>query len=470
MSVSAFTAFSARASPVALEIGLLASDVLSTLPSPTMLFVIPPTVPVKVGPSRLAFKLKEASVSTFTAFNAKASPVALEIGLLASDVLSTLPSPTISFEIPLTVPVKVGFALGAFSAIELVIVVEKSASLPKAVANSFNVFNASGALLTKSLTVVLTKAVVAIFLELSLDIGVVSNVGVPVNVAFVNMVALLSLVTFSIFKSDFTWFRVLPSIPEAVKRAYESLLPNPSIFTVFVSLIPNVRLSCLPLNKVFTSLVLAFKLKEASVSAFTAFNARASLVALDIGLLASEVLSTLPSPISVFTSDTVRPYIPELPKRAYEVFSAVPSIVTVFVSLIPNVRLSCLPLNKVFTSLVLAFKLKEASVSAFTAFNARASLVALDIGLLASEVLSTLPSPISVFTSDTVRPSIPILVKRAYEVFSPEPSICTLLVSLIPNVRLSCLESICAWISLVTSFKYPIFVLFIFVDATWTAP
>ena len=63
--------------------------------------VMPLTVPVKVGLATGAFKLR-------------ASCVAIETGLLASAVLSTLPSPTMDFMMPLTVPVKVGLANGAF--------------------------------------------------------------------------------------------------------------------------------------------------------------------------------------------------------------------------------------------------------------------------------------------------------------------------------------------------------------------
>ena len=53
--------FKSKALCVAVEIGLFASDVLSTLPRPTILFVIPPTVPVNVGEARVAFRFNEAS-------------------------------------------------------------------------------------------------------------------------------------------------------------------------------------------------------------------------------------------------------------------------------------------------------------------------------------------------------------------------------------------------------------------------
>ena len=58
------------------------------------------TVPVNVGDASGAFK-------------ANAACCAVETGLPKSDVLSTLPSPTIAAVIPLTVPVNVGDASGA---------------------------------------------------------------------------------------------------------------------------------------------------------------------------------------------------------------------------------------------------------------------------------------------------------------------------------------------------------------------
>jgi len=60
------------------------------------------------------------------------------------------------------VPVKDGDALGAFNPIELVTVVENAASLPSAVANSFNVSNVPGALATSALISDRTYCVVAI--------------------------------------------------------------------------------------------------------------------------------------------------------------------------------------------------------------------------------------------------------------------------------------------------------------------
>ena len=66
-----------------------------TLPRLTIVAVIPETVPVKVGPAKLAFK-------------SNAVCCAVETGLLASLVFVTLPRLTIVAVTPETVPVKVG--------------------------------------------------------------------------------------------------------------------------------------------------------------------------------------------------------------------------------------------------------------------------------------------------------------------------------------------------------------------------
>ena len=58
-------------------------------------------VPVKVGLVKLAFKFSAVCV-------------AVDTGLLASLVLSTLLKPTMLLVIPLIFPVKVGFAIGAY--------------------------------------------------------------------------------------------------------------------------------------------------------------------------------------------------------------------------------------------------------------------------------------------------------------------------------------------------------------------
>ena len=108
--------FKSSADWVAVEIGLFASEVLSTLPKPTILCVMPPTVPVNVGEAKFAFRFNDASTLPMLAFKSRAFCVAVEIGLFASDVLSALANPTILFVMPPTVPVKVGLLIGAFNA------------------------------------------------------------------------------------------------------------------------------------------------------------------------------------------------------------------------------------------------------------------------------------------------------------------------------------------------------------------
>ena len=93
------------------DTGLSASVVLSTLPSPTAALDIPPTIPVKVG-------------LAIGAFASRAFCVAVEMGFEASVVLSTLPRPTAALDTPATMPVKVGLAIGAFASRAFCVVVE----------------------------------------------------------------------------------------------------------------------------------------------------------------------------------------------------------------------------------------------------------------------------------------------------------------------------------------------------------
>ena len=98
---------------MAVEIGFKASVVLSTLPKPTIAFVIPETVPVKVGEAIGAFKLIRAdseAVSALASFKSKADWVAVEIGFKASVVLSTFESPTFALSIPDAILTFVTFA------------------------------------------------------------------------------------------------------------------------------------------------------------------------------------------------------------------------------------------------------------------------------------------------------------------------------------------------------------------------
>ena len=101
--------------------------------------------------------------------------VAVLIGFEASLVLLTLPRPTIAAVMPLTVPVNVGLASGAFAASELVTVVEKFASEPKAEANSASVSSVAGAAFTTAATAEETSLVRAIAEEI-LASGIVPEV------------------------------------------------------------------------------------------------------------------------------------------------------------------------------------------------------------------------------------------------------------------------------------------------------
>jgi len=58
--------FKFKAVCVAVDTGLFASLVLSTLPKPTIVLSIPLTVPVKVGDAKSAFKFKAVCVAVDT--------------------------------------------------------------------------------------------------------------------------------------------------------------------------------------------------------------------------------------------------------------------------------------------------------------------------------------------------------------------------------------------------------------------
>ena len=99
-------AFKSNAVEVAVDTGLSVSAVLSTLPRPTIDFVIPSTVPVNVAPDKLAFP-------------SNAVEVAVDTGLSISAVLSTLPRPTIDFVIPPTVPDTLKFPFNEISSVTI---------------------------------------------------------------------------------------------------------------------------------------------------------------------------------------------------------------------------------------------------------------------------------------------------------------------------------------------------------------
>jgi hypothetical protein len=115
--------------------------VLSTEPNPTIDLVTPDTVPVNAGLAIGAYVVEAVADDNFAS---NAVCVADEIGLLVSDVLSTLDSPTIDFVTPLTVPVKVGESIGALVPRAVVTVEAKDASSLIAAASSFKVLSADG--------------------------------------------------------------------------------------------------------------------------------------------------------------------------------------------------------------------------------------------------------------------------------------------------------------------------------------
>lgn len=141
-------------------------------------------VPVKVGESIVAFKAKELVTSDAFALALNAVVVAALMGLFASEVLSTLAKPTIVLVIPPTVPVNVGDSIGAFKA--NVGTVGESAVPPKSPANlSFPLIVVLASMVPAAVAS-WTKAVVANLVELSVEVCVlavvaVGNEGVPVN-------------------------------------------------------------------------------------------------------------------------------------------------------------------------------------------------------------------------------------------------------------------------------------------------
>jgi hypothetical protein len=97
---------------------------LSTFAKPIIDFVIPFTVPVKVGLLIGAYDDKLDVVAyddklDVSAFKSNAVCVAVDIGFDKSAVLSTFAKPIIDFVIPLTDPVNVGLLIGAYDDNEL---------------------------------------------------------------------------------------------------------------------------------------------------------------------------------------------------------------------------------------------------------------------------------------------------------------------------------------------------------------
>ena len=98
----AIFSFALNALAVAVLTGLFASLVFSTFPKPTIVALIPDTVPVNEGEAIGAFK-------------SNAAFVAVLMSKSASVLFATFPKPTMDWEIPVTVPVKAGSFMGALA-------------------------------------------------------------------------------------------------------------------------------------------------------------------------------------------------------------------------------------------------------------------------------------------------------------------------------------------------------------------
>ena len=140
---------------------------------------------------------------TIGAFKSSAVCCAVEIGLLASLVLSTFPKPTFDALIPVAILALVTLPSKIFVVVTLPSAIIGKAAVPvRSPANCtlpFSEVVASGVV-----TVVIapaTNAVVAICVVV-VPAAAVGAAGIPVNVGLLNIVALLSLVTLPKLTSD----------------------------------------------------------------------------------------------------------------------------------------------------------------------------------------------------------------------------------------------------------------------------
>ena len=136
-----------------------------------MLAVVPvgkDGVPVNMGESNGALRAKELVTSDAIALALNAVAVAELMGLFTSEVLSTLDKPTIVLVIPPTVPVNIGDSMGAFKANPGT--VGKSAVPAKSPANLSFPFVDVFASVTPAAVACWTKAVVAMLVLLSPEV------------------------------------------------------------------------------------------------------------------------------------------------------------------------------------------------------------------------------------------------------------------------------------------------------------
>ena len=131
------------------------------------------------------------------------------------------------------------------------------------------------------------------------------------------------------------------------------------------------------------------------ISARSALRAKASVVAVDSGLLISEVLSTFARPTSAFTNPAGEVIVLFVSVCVPVSVATVESISSVIVLPESSYVLS----NPVpATIAVLTASCASSVISEELAFRSSAACVAVETGLLASEVLSTFPRPTSALT------------------------------------------------------------------------
>ena len=233
----------------------------------------------------------------------------METGLFTSEVLSALPSPTIVAVTPLTVPVKVGLLMGAFNPIWFDTVVAKLASDPIANASSFKVSNAAGALATKLLISVLTNSVVASWVVFVPVVGVGAD-GIPVNVGDAKLDfksrALCCAVLTGLFASEVLSalprptiaLEIPPTVPVKVGDAKLAFKSRAVCCAVLTGLFASEVLSAFPSPTIALEIPPTVPVKVGDAKG--AFKSSAVCCAVLTGLFASDVLSALPRPTIAF--------------------------------------------------------------------------------------------------------------------------------------------------------------------------
>ena len=300
-------------------IGFNKSVVLSALPNPTIDFEIPLTVPVNVGEARFAFSARLAVTSVEFDFKSNAVCVAVDTGLFASLVLSTLFKPIIVLSMPVTMPVNVGDSIGAFkfnavcAAVDIglfaslvlsafpnpTIVFVTPPTVPVNVGDSIGAFNARPnvtsdefALLFKIVCVavdtgLLISLVLSTFPKPTIDFAIPPTV--PVNVGLLMFAFSAKLVVTSVvFAFKFKAVCVAVDIGLFTSLVLSTLF-NP---TIVLSIPPTV-----PVN--VGLLIFAFSAKLAVTSVAFAFKASTAVALVVSWVTASFVASILADSVAV---------------------------------------------------------------------------------------------------------------------------------------------------------------------------